>query len=140
MTACAASPTAAMSSSEMSIADPGKEIRYFVIVRSSGCECESTYGVVFGAGALLVTSPDRSSASLSEVKRARDTPELPGGAGNAAGAPAIRLAGPPNAKNPPRNCFGLPILAFRGPSHEFRVSFLAFRGPVFQFIQGQNDV
>src|SRR5215468_1120055 len=38
MTACAASPTAAMSSSEMSIADPGKEIRYFVIVRSSGCE------------------------------------------------------------------------------------------------------
>src|SRR2546423_8284381 len=38
MTACAASPTAAMSSSEMSIADPGKEIRYFVIVCSSGCE------------------------------------------------------------------------------------------------------
>jgi hypothetical protein len=26
-----------MSSSEISIADPGKEIRYFVIVRSSGC-------------------------------------------------------------------------------------------------------
>src|SRR5262249_14020657 len=38
MTACAASPTAAMSSSEMSIADPGKETRYFVIVRSCGCE------------------------------------------------------------------------------------------------------
>src|SRR5262245_15023485 len=38
MTACAASRTAAMSASEMSIADTGKEIRYFVIVRSSGCE------------------------------------------------------------------------------------------------------